>query len=208
MTCQVFLCYNIVFIWCDQMSNKIKPLNTKQIPSTKAQKTRARTSLWAWLLGIATLIGALAAIMTFLPRPVVSVADPVDPENPYSSAFTITNGNFIPLTDVSLGFFPILVNMGGVKLVGEPNAFLTRPEWMNHYLGIDEKFTITLAECLGPTGYLKSPPQYWRDLREADIKLVVKYKPWFIPIERQKEFRFTAHKQSNGKIYWYSTPLK
>src|ERR1035438_6449925 len=92
------------------MSKKRKPRNIQQAPAPKAQKTRPGTLLLAWLLATATLAGGLAAIMTFWPRPSVSAGDPVDPDNPWSSAFTVLNGNSIPLEDVAVGIGPGVIS--------------------------------------------------------------------------------------------------
>lgn len=74
---------------------------------------------------------------------------------------------------------------------------LVRPEWRHHDLEMDDKFTITIGDILGP-----SP-----NLGGADIAIVVSYRPWILPLRRKKVFRFIAKKQSNGAFYWYSYPL-
>ena len=64
---------------------------------------------------------------------------------------------------------------------------------------MDERITITLADVcsIGP------PVQ----LSAADLSIVVSYKPWILPLPREKIFRFIARKQTNGLFYWYSQSL-
>jgi hypothetical protein len=74
-------------------------------------------ALWATLLAVATLVGGLAAVMTFFPRiTVVAAAGPIDQSNPASIAFTITNSNVYPLEDVG-------VTLAVCELSGEKAPF-------------------------------------------------------------------------------------
>jgi hypothetical protein len=194
------------------MSNRAPKQSRLKKTAKKAQKAKSRISLWTKALGAATLIGGAAAVLTFLSRPSVSVSDPVDPDNAFSSAFTVTNGNFVPLKDVSVGIALGKIQWtkegsltGADSLSGNP-AFLTDTLWEHHDLGMDEKFTISPSQFFntkdgwsGPNGVA---------FESADIAIMVKYKPWFIPYRQSKVFRFQSHRQTNGKIYWYSIPLK
>jgi hypothetical protein len=86
-------------------------------------------------------------------------------------------------------------------------GMLTTDRWKNHYLGTDEKFTFTPSDILNS----RSLGDFWPEhapLQSADIGVIVTYYPWFIPWQRSKAFRFEAHRQTNGKFYWYSLPLR
>ncbi len=78
---------------------------------------------------------------------------------------------------------------------------ITAPEWNNHKLGMDERFTIT------PARIFRRADQNVR-LNGADIAIVVTYKPWMLPFTREKVFRFVTYRQTNGQLYWNSAPLK
>jgi hypothetical protein len=158
-------------------------------------------SVFAWVLGPATILGGIAAILVFLPRVTVSASDPPDPANPMSAAFTITNTNFIPLrsVDAALGIGQIMT----LPAEPDPNflpSFESRidmPGWKGHDLDMDERFTMT------PSDLFKLSPGA---LGGADIAIVVSYKPWILPWRREKVFRFIAKRQTNGQFYWYSLP--
>jgi hypothetical protein len=72
------------------------------------------------------------------------------------ASFTITNTNFIPLTDVGASFAVEWLVLGSSQnpsmgnLITQRNPHLglrlTRDHWLHHDLRMDERFTITLAE--------------------------------------------------------------
>jgi hypothetical protein len=159
------------------------------------------------VLGLATLIGGFAAVIAFVPRPSVSVGDPVDPKNAFSSAFTVSNNN-LPLEHVAVGVIPRQVDMSTHNRVSaDVDAVLTVPSWQAHNLGIDEKLTFSLTELFGrEEGGIKFPEG--AQLETAEIIVTVDYDPWFIPWSRRKKFRFRTHRQSNNQLYWYSVPLQ
>jgi hypothetical protein len=162
---------------------KTKP--RKQVGEAKTARGKGTVVLLLeWLLGLATLIGGLAAILTFLPRVSVSQSDPVEPSNPFSASFTITNMNFIPLRAVG-------ASVAVAQLIGAPATMLTnvvadfttritRPEWNNHKLAMDQRFTITPAPIFAP-----ADPSV--RLGGADLAIVVT-KPWILPFARERSF--------------------
>jgi hypothetical protein len=170
----------------------------------KALETKRRTSmLLAIVLGLATIVGGLAAALAFLPRVSVVPSDPVDINNPFSASFTITNMNYIPLREVSVSF-----NLGQIatapaqysnNLVSTFNTGFKSPKWKRHTLTMDEKYTIT------PGDIFTLPPSV--QISGADIAIAISFRPWILPFTRKKVFRFIAKKQTNGYFYWYSYPL-
>jgi hypothetical protein len=190
------------------MLNKGPKLAKQKKPTPKVGKTK-KLALMSWLLGVATLVGAPAAVLTFVPRPSVSVGDPVDPDNPFSSKFTVRNGN-IPLTEVSVEITPRIVGTNNTTVTG---GSWTREEWTQHRLGMDETFDITPGDVFsigsdvsGNMPALRFPPDV--SLQKAEISIIIEYYPWFIPLQRSKTFRYETHRQTNGKLYWYSVPLQ
>lgn len=155
------------------------------------------------ILGIATILGAAIAVLSLLPRPIVDPYGPVDPSNPFSASFTITNISFIPLEDlnVSMGLGQVVTEPAQINPNFVPNFMsrLARPEWANHRLSMDEKFTITIGDLFSFGGEAK--------LSGADIAIVISYRPWIIPLRREKIFRFVTKRQTDGQLYWYSRPL-
>jgi hypothetical protein len=173
----------------------------KRKSSEPPRGIRAHKTLLAWLLGVATILGGIAVV---LPRPAVIQSDPVDSSNPFSASFTITNSNIVPLRNVTafLAIGEITFENGPVPTITGDEDFgseLFRPEWKNHSLDMDERFTITPADIFKCCDSNK--------VSSADIAISVMYQPWFLPWKREKKFRFVTKKQTNGLLYWYAAPL-
>lgn len=81
-------------------------------------------------------------------------------------------------------------------------ARFTLPEWKNHTLNMDERFTISIADVI------KLDKSKGIRLYGADILIVVSYKPWLLPFSREKVFRFITRQQTDGNLYWYSYPMQ
>ena len=183
---------------------KAKPSKLPQRPEGRKRHRVIIEWVISFVLGAATTLGGVAVLM---PRPVVIQGDPVDPSNPFSASFTITNTNFIQLNNVTAYvvfremanepavFKPIYhPHMGGP----ESETYLFRPEWKGHTLGMDERFTITPADLITCCGSSPSAG--------AEFGVAVEYSTWIYPFTRRKIFAFATHKQSNGQLYWYSIP--
>jgi hypothetical protein len=171
-----------------------------------------RRWFWGGIVVFCTLLGGAGSIVTFVPRPSISLIDSVDPDNPFSSRFTISNSGVIPLTDVSVGIHPqvLLVGNGEIESPkrekGDAATTFTivRPEWEHLHLGADESLQIPLSEIFSPD-VINIGGDY-RQFRGGDLSIIVKYRPWLIPIQRVKELRVVAHREPNGKFYWNSIP--
>jgi hypothetical protein len=157
-------------------------------------------------------LGGIASLATFLPRPSISLVDPVDPDNPFSSRFTITNNGFVPLTDVSVGIHFQHIQIGNSKIMSPERkkgdaatlGVLTRDTWQHLYLGMDDSLTIPLSDVIGPNGVINSADP--GGFKDGDVSIIVNYYPWYIPKRRTKEFRVHARRESNGKFYWNVIP--
>lgn len=185
------------------MSSRLKEVRKARRPQEKAGQTKTRTRVVALLSGAATLLGVIMAALALLPRVSVVPSDPVDPSNPFSASFTITNNNFIPLGEVSawLGTGQVVTQPKKPSPGWIPNwqTRISKSEWKNHKLTMDERFTVTPADVvgLGPSA----------SLEYADIAIIVVYRPWILPLHREKVFRFDTRRQTNGLLYWYSKPV-
>lgn len=147
---------------------------------------------------VISIVGSLAGVVTLLPRVTVEPSGPIEPLGSYLS-FVITNTNVIPLENIK----PML-GICFVSFAEEPQLWpvckvkpgrIADVRWQISKLRMDEKYTISWEDTFA------SPPLY------ADISIVVSYNPWFLPWRLEKEFRFIARKQSDGKIHLFSRPI-
>lgn len=187
------------------MSNKAPKLAQLKKQRQKETRKKARISLTGIVLGLATLIGVPAAVLNLLPRiSVTTPSSPVDPNNVLSVSFDISNTGYVPLSDVEvrlaagdiIGPQPGGALRGILKKNGAPafNLIIELVSGKHHYLGIDDKLTINPESQIGG------------QVEGADIAVIVSYKPWFLPIRRQKLFRFLTTKDRMGNTYWRSWP--
>lgn len=169
-------------------------------------KPRLHARILYWTLGIATLLGS-TGFLFLQPRLSVSASEPLHPSDPFTAAFTITNTNIVPLHDVC-------ASMGMIEFESIPLPFderrrppidashigsITLPEWNHHRLDIDEKFTI-YGNAIAPAPGAAAAG--------GDIAIIVKYRPWILPLENQKVFRFVTHSHGDGTFSWFSFPVK
>jgi hypothetical protein len=179
---------------------------TSQKAAQKATKTKIQISPLRAVLALATLIGGFAAVVMFLPRVLVSSPSAlVDPNNMMSSSFEISNTGYVPLEEVSVKL--AAAYMGGtairgampeaLKSDGSPNfgILIGLRNSEHHYLDLDDHFTV-------------NPESNLIGVKTADVVFIVSYRPWIIPIRKEKLFRFIAKKDARGNTYWRSWPAK
>jgi hypothetical protein len=65
---------------------------------------------------------------------------------------------------------------------------------------MDERYDIRLNDAIRNAPPIK--------ISYADISIIITYKPWFILIRREKEFRFTTITKGDGKLSWFSRPVE
>jgi hypothetical protein len=190
--------------------------NSPQEP-TKERWSKSKKIL-ATLLAVATIVGGLAAVVTFLPRVTIDFVDTEDTSDTISSHFTIIDTNFIPLEDlnVSIGLCrlqvsfksfngddqPVNLVTNGQKDVCDYSkiSFLTVNTWLKHRLEMDERYTIDLSE------YFKTYAMPLK-LMSGDIAMVVDFKPWIWPRSQKRYFRFVTEMQKSGRVRWIAKPL-
>ncbi len=186
------------------MSNKAAKLAKQQKMQQMAQKTKTRKPL-AIVLGAATLIGGVAALLALLPRVTPTISDPVDPDEPFSSSVTITNTGYIPLNAVipSIGMCQMEFADGpppdlNLSCTYEHDWRLAK--WVPHDLAIDDRFTFALNDVIESKGYAR--------LQYADIAIKLQYEIPIVNVKGEKIFPMVARKQSNGRFYWYPKAMK
>jgi hypothetical protein len=167
----------------------------------ESKKTPPRRRLTKWFLFLIGIPGVLASLLSLLPRVTVTVSDPVVPEDPFSSSVTITNTGYIPLKSVT----PLL-GLGEIDMQGSQSRHNPHTRYAMFQssllpvqdLGLDDKFTFAIND----PWKLEKPFVY------ADIAVVVEYHIPLLPFWKgRKTFPMIAHKQSNGRFYWYAKTM-
>jgi hypothetical protein len=166
---------------------------TSQSTQATAKRNRSLRALAA-----AALAGGTAAAVMLLPGVTVHPEGPVDPFNPNSISFAISDANFIPLNNVNVYLmicYAVAAPAPSTQQCQPP--YKTRKfkaGWRDHALAADQPFTIVLDDFLR----LTAPAKFGG----ADISIIVEYQPWFVPVRQEKEFRFATDLGTDGKLYW------
>jgi hypothetical protein len=153
-------------------------------------------------LGLATLLGVPAAVVTFAPRVTPTVSDPVTSGDPYSSSITATNTGYIPLDKVTIGI-GIGESCAGttncnIPVYPDPNRYeqgifkVNIQNWGEHHLGLDERFQVPLSNVI----QLVPPAK----LVYADLVVVVDYEIPLIHWKREKIY--PLHLGPHGEWLW------
>jgi hypothetical protein len=140
----------------------------------------------------------MAALPTFLPRPTVTLSDPLDPSNVMSALATIRNDNAIQLRNLRAALAVHRVALSDrIALVGRTDyqTAFTPAQWANHTLNVDDSLIIILTDIIERAD-------------AGDIAIVVSYEPWILPIRLRKIFRFVTRRKDNGRTYWFAQPTE
>jgi hypothetical protein len=175
------------------------PKAPKKIRTTEK---KSRISVWAIVSAAATLLGVLAAAVTFLPRLTVTISDPPDLENAFSALVTVTNSGSVPLDSVAT-----IMGVGEICTQGAPCSAPDFPDPMRVYktrfqrtqmiprhMALDDHFTLALDDIARAADE--------GGLVYADVAVVVEYRVPYIPWKSEKTFPLYTRKASNGKLYW------
>jgi hypothetical protein len=201
---------------------KLEPASTKPTPPAKRMWTPAR-QLMAIVLGAATLIGGISAVLFFWPRMTVTPSGLFDDSNAYSETFIVANTGFLAFEDMQVGIGICSIDTAKHDFGVTPNncegdsahILIGGPSWEAAELRRDEPFSIVLSDGLNVATekYRAEHPnvisgfQMMSDLKAANVIVVVTFKPWPAWWKIHRSFRFVAEEQSNSKMMWRAVPL-
>lgn len=143
-----------------------------------------------------TILGILLAAVSLIalwPSLTVTPNAPINPMQPFSVPFQITNASYLPLKDARVYFYAHRVRVGGIVATSN---LMTNQNWRADYLGRGESITIIAR-------FIQAPilPA------EADIVIVVDYKMWGMPFWQLRHFvRFVGNFGVNWQ--WLQQPSK
>jgi hypothetical protein len=150
-------------------------------------------SSWKVLVGLATLLGLVVTLYSLSARVAVSSDSPLDPNDPFSSPFTVENLGILPIYEVH--FACTLKNVkwqdGGVINIR------TRTD-------ADPIKQINAGEAT--TTFCRFLP-YRAKIKGADIEVEVKYRPAYLFWSKGSSFRFGTVKERDGTLRWVPRAL-
>lgn len=147
---------------------------------------------WKTTLYILGIFAIIAGVMSFLPKISVTPAEPLDPSNPFSAPFIISNEGVLALHSVSyrVHIREVQSEDGGKVIIYKKG--ITVSDFLISYFSPGEKAT---------TG-VPFPFKFQTPIKSADITFVVIYRPDSLPWHGEQRFRFGLAKKSNNSWIW------
>lgn len=176
---------------------QVRKQGSKQTPLQRfvALVRRASARVWALVVALGVVLGVAAAAY---PRLSVSSSSPLNPTDPFSTGFTISNDGFFSIHDVKfacslndvkghVGEIPITIEDVEVDL----DAPISKIE-------ASEKATFKCRISFSQTA---------PDLSVGDLSIDIDFRPAYVPMRMKKSYRFVTARGSDGQYYWQPQPL-
>jgi hypothetical protein len=189
-----------------RLNRTVRRAVERQLEKTAPKQPAWRSRTAKVLVFVIGVPGVFASLVTFLPRVIPTLSDPVDIVNPFSSSVTITNNGSIPLHNVTP-----FVAVGQIVTTGRTPDYhfiptyqgprFTKVEWgFPRDMAIDERFGFPLNDLWDT--------RVRGGLEYADIAIVIQYEIPIIHLKRESIFPFVTQRQTNGHLYWYPKLMK
>jgi hypothetical protein len=142
-------------------------------------------------------LGVLALLVTLLGSyPWLSIEEGLllDPFNPYSEMFVVTNTGYIPITNLDAVCNLNMVS-GGIKIIQSPGSGLIFLNFDN-YLGHEGKTTSPCFHAVGTAFPVEEG---------ATLTMIISYNLWPLtikPLRRTQTFRFKSVGAKDGSQHW------
>jgi hypothetical protein len=180
-----------------------KPKQTDKTPPQAAKPKGLLAKGWGVFVSLLGLAATAVGLVVLWPQPTIEPTNAPEPSNPFSEIFKIANTQFYPLEDVRIEAFPWCAKLGRGSDTTPPTMCergmsSSKREWNKRILAGGESYEIDVGNVLFAT-----PPF----LLYADISMKITYKPWIIPCQISKEYRFYTRRKDDGGIEWLHKPL-
>ena len=145
------------------------------------------------VVGLATFLGSVVAILSLCARIGITSDSPINPADPFSSPFTLSNKGILPIYNVlfSCTLRDVKWQDGGVMNIR------TRTK-------ADPIKRINAGEAT--TTFCKSLP-YKAEIKSADIEVEVTYRPAYLFWSKRSSIRFGTVTENDGSLRWVPKAL-
>lgn len=149
------------------------------------------------IAGLVIGILGLAGLITLWPKVTLSLGEPLDPSNPFSTPLIISNESWYPVNAVDTTVHIEEFELGDGTNMRDTN--LGHFHTVYESLARDEKQTVKM----GGIGVKGIP------VTKATVSIAISYKPWVAPmIARTKLTRLVFVRGDGGRFQWQFQPMK
>lgn len=180
------------------ISRRLRQKRNPSISRTRGQNNRPLSGFWkralSFIVGASAVASLISLLLSFLPQVSVRPEGSLDPKNPFSTPFVITNSGLTGINQVSFVCrLRHATNDKGGKII----ANNVRPTGFGiAKIGPGESATTGLPfTWIGDT------------TASADFDFVLEYRPSYYPLKKESTFRFATARQQDGTLVWLPRAL-
>jgi hypothetical protein len=166
----------------------------------KSKKRKYASLLLKFFYGALALVASVAGIDAYVASRIsVSSSEALNPSDPFSTPFVISNDGYLPIKETlfSCGFRNVSYTAVDIDFSKGVESQYAAPPIPT--IGGGEK---TTAWCFNPT-----ETGMFGDIEQAEVDIVIRYRPAWLPWGQEKRARFLAVSGKDGKLYWLPKAL-
>jgi hypothetical protein len=193
----------------DKVDHGPLPPETRLGHGLKVAK-RSAQAIGAVLVFLATILGLVTGYIALLPRVSVSQNEQLDPSDPFSSPFVVSNDGPLPMERVRFrcGIVSASYEHGpkveggsnfGSSFIFAPDASGNMPPQNFGAVEMNPGERSTIPSCNYP---------FPKSVAGANIGIIVTFRIGYTPFSSKRTFRFVTLADSNKKLHWYPYPIK
>ena len=169
-----------------------------------------RLTLWGlvvWVLGVPLSGWTFVALYyEFSPNITISTVSPLNPSDPFSTPFVVSNNSILSIHDVT-----IKCRVLDVKYVGQSIQITSNTVWVTSDVAkiIDKNESITALCHLRKLISVKKSRLSDTEIpiNYADIAIITSFRPSFAFWTTEIPFRFITAKSADGQLRWLRQPM-
>jgi len=188
--------------WRMHKSRKAR-LKPAQQQSSASGPTRQLRRIPGWIYAVIVFAALVITLLEGYPWLSVQEGVSLDPRNPYSELFAISNGGYAPVSDLDASCEINLVSKLGVRATDSVVAYPKFADYLGHggIATIPCFDTVSLDSNL--SGVIGLPPQ--DAITQADLRITITYSFYPItykPLRRHQAFNFRGIRSADGSLKW------
>jgi len=164
--------------------------------STKISKTLGLLSRiksgWKGIVVLSVIASLFGFIFVVYPRLEIEAGEPITQHNPFHNPLVLRNNGYLPVRDIHLTCVLKDIHTDYPKDMRILESELTITKTIVPKLSASESASIKLQNVLGESVKVNS----------ADIEVVIRYRPYLLPVELEKTQRFTTVRTYEDVLRW------
>lgn len=187
-------------------SNNLSISKEKPLEPVTSKKVNILKSTLKQIMGVIGFIGSLLGFylgyLALVPRPVVSQVVSAMPTTLLATSFSVTNNGYLPMYNAEFSCGVINVDAKGKQKLGgskDKGLRIVKPDQRASVIKYTQSYS---AKCSQNSFGFIGENSEKQPITNADIEILVSFKPWLLPWREEKSFRFTTVTGDDNKLQW------